>query len=62
MHWNDKFVNCLGKKKTVTTYVKKIRMGMVDKPVRQEGEEGDEGEEEGEGVGGGQDDDQHVAR
>jgi hypothetical protein len=46
-----------GKKKTVTTYVKKIRMGMAANPVRQEGEEEEEGGE-------GQMDqrDQHVAR
>jgi hypothetical protein len=44
----------------VTTYVKKIRMGMAGNPVRQEGE-GEE--EEGEGGEGQMDQgDQHVAR
>jgi hypothetical protein len=43
----------------VTTYVKKIRMGMAGTPVRQEGE----GEEEEEGGEGQMDQgDQHVAR
>ncbi len=32
-----------GKKKTVTTYVKKIRMGMAVNPARQEEEDEDEG-------------------
>jgi hypothetical protein len=47
-----------GKKKTVTTYVKKIRMGMATNPVRQEGE----GEEEEGGEGQMDQGDQHVAR
>jgi hypothetical protein len=42
----------------VTTYVKKIRMGMAGNPVRQEGE----GEDEEGGEGQMDQGDQHVAR
>lgn len=44
----DIIANRLGKKKVVTTYVKKIRQGMVSKPARQEDEEGDGAMDEGE--------------